>query len=113
MQAALGVFVLVVCFCLCLTESQACLVREEHDMGESPRRMLKSAGHEVPDIKPILEINGGHPLVERLHDEQNEQRFIDWSHILFDQAALAEGTQLEDPTNNNTHHNQQKKHLPK
>ena len=80
-----------------LTESPACLVREEHDMGESLRRMLKSAGHDVPDIKPILEINGTHPLVARLHDEQNEQRFNDWSHILLDQAALAEGTQLDDP----------------
>ena len=49
------------------------------------------------DIKPILEINGTHPLVARLHDEQNEQRFNDWSHILLDQAALAEGTQLDDP----------------
>lgn len=80
-----------------LTESPACLVREEHDMGESLRRMLKAAGHEVPDTKPVLEINAGHPLVARLHDEQNEQRFGDWSHILFDQAALAEGTPLDDP----------------
>ena len=97
MQSALGDKVKEVRISHRLTESPACLVREEHDMGESLRRMLKSAGHEVPDIKPILEINGGHPLVARLHDEQNEQRFNDWSHILFDQAALAEGTQLDDP----------------
>lgn len=97
MQAALGDKVKEVRISHRLTESPACLVREEHDMGESLRRMLKSAGHDVPDVKPILEINGGHPLVARLHDEQNEQRFNDWSHILFDQAALAEGTQLDDP----------------
>ena len=97
MHSALGEKVKEVRISHRLTESPACLVREEHDMGESLRRMLKSAGHDVPDIKPVLEINGGHPLVVRLHEEQNEQRFDDWSHILFDQAALAEGTQLDDP----------------
>ncbi len=80
-----------------LTDSPACLVREEHDMGAGLRRMLKSAGHDVPDVKPILELNVTHPLVARLHKEQNERRFGDWSSILFDQATLAEGGQLEDP----------------
>ena len=82
-------------------------------MGESLSRMLKSAGHEEPDIKPIIEINCGHPLVSRLHDEQNEQRFTDWSHILFDQAALAEGTQLDDPVAFVERLNQQLLLLPK
>ena len=80
-----------------LTDSPACLVREEHDMGAGLRRMLKSAGHDVPDVKPILEINATHPLVTRLHKEQSETRFGDWSSLLFDQATLAEGGQLEDP----------------
>lgn len=80
-----------------LTNSPSCLVREEHDMGAGLRRMLKSAGHDVPDVKPILEINAGHPLVARLQKEHNERRFGDWASILFDQATLAEGGQVEDP----------------
>jgi molecular chaperone HtpG len=51
----------------------------------------------VPASKPILEINPHHPIVQRLKDESDERRFNDWSHILFDQAMLAEGGQLEDP----------------
>jgi len=51
----------------------------------------------VPGHKPILEINPHHPLVQRLKYESDESRFSDWSHILFDQALLAEGGQLEDP----------------
>ena len=60
-------------------------------------RMLKAAGQNVPASKPILEINPGHPIVQRLKDEADERRFTDWSHILFDQALLAEGGQLDDP----------------
>jgi molecular chaperone HtpG len=59
--------------------------------------MLKAAGQNVPGAKPILEINPLHPIVERLSRESDEQRFSDWSHILFDQALLAEGGQLDDP----------------
>jgi molecular chaperone HtpG len=59
--------------------------------------MLKAAGQNVPALKPVLEINPGHPIVRRLNDETDEHRFADWSQILFDQATLAEGGQLADP----------------
>ncbi len=78
-----------------LTVSPACLVAESHDMGGNLERLLKSAGQKVNHAKPILEINPHHPMVQRLKYE--EERFVDWSHILFDQALLAEGGQLEDP----------------
>jgi molecular chaperone HtpG len=80
-----------------LTDSPSCLVSEEHGMSTHLERMLKAAGQQVPGSKPILEINPQHPIVQRLKDESDEQRFADWSHILFDQALLAEGGQLEDP----------------
>jgi molecular chaperone HtpG len=80
-----------------LTDSPACLVADEHGMSTHLQRLLKSAGQDVPHVKPILEINPTHPLVERLESEQDDVRFADWSHILFDQAMLAEGGQLQDP----------------
>ncbi len=80
-----------------LTQSPACLVVEEHDMGTSLRNLLKAAGHDIPTVVPIIEINPRHSLVARLNDEQDAQRFEDWVTILFDQALLAEGGQLEDP----------------
>ena len=80
-----------------LTESPVCLVADEHDMGMHLERLLKAAGQQVPTSKPILEVNPHHPLVERLKAETDEARFGDWSQVLFDQALLAEGGQLEDP----------------
>jgi molecular chaperone HtpG len=80
-----------------LTDSPSCLVSDEHGMSTHLERMLKAAGQLVPGSKPILEINPQHPIVQRLKDESDDQRFSDWSHILFDQALLAEGGQLEDP----------------
>jgi molecular chaperone HtpG len=80
-----------------LTDSPACLVSDEHGMSTNLERMLKAAGQNVPGAKPILEINPAHPIVTRLKEETDETRFADWSHILFDQATLAEGGQLEDP----------------
>jgi molecular chaperone HtpG len=80
-----------------LTESPACLVADEHGMSTHLQRMLKAAGQDVPPSRPVLEINPDHPLVRRLQDETDEKRFADWSHILFDQATLAEGGQLDDP----------------
>jgi len=80
-----------------LTASPACLVADQHGMSANLERMLKAAGQAVPGSKPILEINPRHPLVQRLKHETDEERFADWSHILFDQALLAEGGQLEDP----------------
>ena len=80
-----------------LTDSPACLVADQHGMGNNLERMLKAAGQKVPDSKPVLEINPTHPLVQRLKAEADGTRFDDWSRILFDQALLAEGGQLEDP----------------
>ena len=80
-----------------LTDSPSCLVVEQQDMAVSMQKILKQAGHEVPNIEPILEINIDHPLVKRLSEEQDDEKFKDWSHLLFDQAMLSEGGQLEDP----------------
>ena len=78
-----------------LTDSPACLVADEHDMSANLARMLKSAGQKAPMSQPILEINPKHPVVLRLKVE--EKRFDDWVSVLFDQALLAEGGQLDDP----------------
>jgi molecular chaperone HtpG len=78
-----------------LTESPACLVADEHDIGGNLARLLKAAGQRAPALKPILEINPQHLVVQRLKDE--EKRFDDWAAVLLDQAVLAEGGQLDDP----------------
>jgi molecular chaperone HtpG len=80
-----------------LTESPACLVVGDFDMGAQMKRIMEAAGQAVPDSKPILEINPGHPLVEMLDQEPDEDRFADLATIVFEQANLAEGGQLEDP----------------
>ena len=80
-----------------LTESPACLVVGEFDMGAQMKRILEAAGQPVPDSKPILEINPVHPLLQMLDAEQDEARFSDLAHVVLDQATLAEGGQLEDP----------------
>jgi molecular chaperone HtpG len=80
-----------------LTESPACLVVGEFDMGAQMKRILEAAGQPVPDSKPILEVNPGHPLLQMLDAEQDEARFSDLAHVVLDQATLAEGGQLEDP----------------
>ena len=78
-----------------LTESPACLVADAHDMSANLARMLKAAGQAAPATKPILEINPRHPVVVRLKDET--QHFDDWAKVVFEQALLAEGGQLDDP----------------
>ncbi|MFC3116949.1 molecular chaperone HtpG [Cellvibrio fontiphilus] len=80
-----------------LTDSPACVVVGQFDMGAQMRRLLESAGQKVPESKPIFELNPEHPLVKKLEAEANEERFGDLAHILFDQANLAEGAQLNDP----------------
>ncbi|MCW8945653.1 MAG: molecular chaperone HtpG [Sedimenticola sp.] len=80
-----------------LTESPACLIADENDMGANLQRMLKQLGQEAPESKPIFELNLKHPLVEKMDQEQDEDRFADLSRVLLDQAMLAEGGQLEDP----------------
>ena len=80
-----------------LTTSPSCIVLNEHDMALYMQQLLKQAGHEMPDTKPVLEINPTHPLLKRMEAETDDDRFAEWSSILFDQAILAEGGQLEDP----------------
>ena len=80
-----------------LTDSPSCLVVEQHDMAVSMQKILKQAGHQLPQTQPVLEVNPDHPLVKRLNDEADAERFEDWTHILFDQAMLSEGGQLDDP----------------
>jgi molecular chaperone HtpG len=80
-----------------LTESPACLVGDEHGMSRHLERILRESGQRVPARQPILEINPDHPVVQRLKQESDAGLFADWSHILFDQALLAEGGELEDP----------------
>jgi molecular chaperone HtpG len=80
-----------------LTDSPACLVVGDYDMGAQMRRIMEAAGQQVPDSKPILEVNPKHPLLERLDAEGDEDRFADLASIIFDQANLAEGGSLEDP----------------
>ncbi len=96
-KAALGETVKDVRVTLRLTDSPACLVADEHDMGANFQRLLKSAGQNIPAAKPILEINPHHPLVQRLKEEADDARFGDLAKVLFDQSMLAEGGQLEDP----------------
>ncbi len=78
-----------------LTDSPACLVAGEHDPSGNLARLLKAAGQNAPVSQPILEINPQHPVVQRLKSE--EKKFDDWAAVLFDQALLAEGGQLDDP----------------
>ena len=80
-----------------LTESPACVVVAEDDMGAQMRRMLEQAGQKLPESKPILEVNPEHALVRKLDAEQDEDRFADLTKVVFDQAALAEGATLKDP----------------
>jgi molecular chaperone HtpG len=78
-----------------LTESPSCLVADELDIGTNLARILKAAGQKVPAMQPILEVNTAHPIVQRLRP--GDERFADWAGLLYDQALLAEGGQLEDP----------------
>ena len=80
-----------------LTESAACLVAGQHDLSGNLARILKAAGQNAPDSKPILELNPTHKLVQRLEAETEESKFADLAHLVFDQALLAEGGQLNDP----------------
>jgi molecular chaperone HtpG len=80
-----------------LVESPACLVVGEYDMSANLARVLKSVGQDAPETKPTLELNLDHPLVKRLESEPDDARFSDLGMILYDQAQLAEGGQLDDP----------------
>jgi len=80
-----------------LTSSPTCLVVDEHDMGSQLQRLLKAAGQDVAEVKPIFELNPEHPLIAQLKIKSDDATFQEWVHILFDQAILAEGGQLKDP----------------
>ncbi len=80
-----------------LSESAACLVIGEEDIGYQMRELLKVAGHEAPEMRPSLELNPGHPLVKHLGRERDDARFERLAQVLLDQATLAEGRQLADP----------------
>jgi len=80
-----------------LTDSPACVVSDEQDMGMEMQRILQAAGQDVPTIKPVFEINPEHSLIKRLHNIQDDDKFEQWVTMLFEQAVLAEGGQLDNP----------------
>ena len=80
-----------------LTDSPSCLVTEGYGMSLNMERIMKEAGQAMGASKPVFEINPTHPLVSRMKEEQDDERFADLTNILFDQAILSEGGQLEDP----------------
>ncbi|HMB71988.1 MAG TPA: molecular chaperone HtpG, partial [Gammaproteobacteria bacterium] len=80
-----------------LTESAACIVLGDQDLGYQMKEMLKAAGQSLPETKPNLEVNLGHPLLKRIADEADDDRFGKLAGLVFDQAVLAEGRQLDDP----------------
>ena len=97
LQATLGDSVKEVRVTHRLTDSPACLVTGANDMSGNLERLLKAAGQKTSGSKPILEINPDHGIVQRLAAVNDDGKFADWAHLLFDQALLAEGGQLEDP----------------
>ncbi len=80
-----------------LTTSPACLVVDTYGIDPSLKRLLQSAGQHVPEDKPILEINPQHPIVHKIKNEADEEVFANWAHVLFDQAVLSGGEQLDNP----------------
>ena len=80
-----------------LTDSPACIVADENDMGLEMQRILQAAGQKVPTTKPIFEINPDHVLIKRIHGIQDDEKFARWVSVLFEQALIAEGGQLDNP----------------
>ena len=99
MQSCLSDHVAEVRASVRLIESPTCLVVGDYDMGAQMRRIMEAAGQAVPATKPILEINHQHPLLRMLDAEADEDKFKDLAEVLFNQAQLAEGGQLDDPAN--------------
>lgn len=96
-KTVLGDKVKEVQFTYRLTESPVCVVADENDMGMEMQRILQAAGQAVPDAKPIFEINPEHSLIKRLHDIQDDTLFAEWVTMLYQQALIAEGGQLDNP----------------
>jgi molecular chaperone HtpG len=80
-----------------LTESASCLVLSEQELAMHMRRMLEQAGQAMPDSKPVLEVNLDHQLLKQVEAIDSDEEFKDWAELLYEQAVLAEGGQLEDP----------------
>ncbi len=80
-----------------LTDSPACVVADDQDMGFEMQRILQSSGQKLPESRPIFEINPEHALIKRLHSITDDARFSEWILVLFEQAVLAEGGQLDNP----------------
>ena len=97
MKAVLGDDVNEVKVSTRLTDAPSCVVQSANDMSMHMQKILKTAGHGMPAGQPTLEINADHALVKRLNDEKDDDKFSDWTRILFEQAVLAEGGELADP----------------
>lgn len=80
-----------------LTQSPACIVADENDLGLEMQRILKATGQQLPDTKPILEINPHHPLIKKMHQITDDELFAEWSKMMYEQAVLAEGGHLDNP----------------
>ena len=80
-----------------LTDSPACIVADEHDMGLEMQRILQAAGQQVPASKPIFEINPDHVLIKRIHGIEDDVKFEQWINVLYEQSLIAEGGQLDNP----------------
>lgn len=80
-----------------LTNSPACIVADENDLGLEMQRILKATGQSIPATKPILELNPKHPLIEKMHQIQDDELFSEWAHMMYEQAVLAEGGILDNP----------------
>lgn len=80
-----------------LTDSPACIVADQNDLGIQMQRLLQQAGQDIPLSKPILEINPEHPLIVKLNNESDLDKVGEWAHVLLDQSILAEGGHLDDP----------------
>ncbi|MBA6287705.1 MULTISPECIES: molecular chaperone HtpG [unclassified Colwellia] len=80
-----------------LTDSPACIVADEHDMSSQMMKLMQSVGQEVPDSLPIFEINAEHDLIKHVAEEQDDEKFTQWTEVLFEQAMLAERGSLKDP----------------
>ena len=80
-----------------LTNSPACLVADDNDMGLQMQRIMQAAGQKMPEMKPIFELNPEHAIVKHMQAHCEDEGFANWANVIFDQAMLAEGGQLEDP----------------
>jgi molecular chaperone HtpG len=80
-----------------LTDSPSCLALSDYEMAPHLARLLREAGHDMPESKPTLEINPAHPLVQRVATEGDDGKAADLAMLLLDQAEIAAGAQLPDP----------------